>query len=163
MARRRFPRRAGPARAVTAAPFAVVALAVAVAVAGCGRAGGTSFVAEHPRAEGPLEVVLDDRTGRLLSLAAGEQVPGRERFGIVRADGLLPTVEVWWVGRSCDERVDVTLEQPGDRFRLEVSVTAGKSCPDTAVSRSILLTFAGDVTAEQFDVIVPTRVEGRRP
>ena len=153
MARRRF------AHVLAAAAAALIAIGVAA----CGRVGDETFVVEHQRPEGPLPVVLADHTGRLLSLAPGEQVEGRERFGITRADGLLPTVEVWWVGRACDERVSVTLDQSRERLRLEVKVDSTDGCGDVPVSRSILLTFAESITAERFDVIVPTRVQGRPP
>ena len=158
MAKRGGTGRSGRAALVSIA----VVLALSLALASCGRVGGGTFVAEHPRAGGPLPVELTDSTGRLVSFSPGEQLEGRERFGIVRADGLLPTVEIWWVGRACDERVAMTLEQIRDRFRLEVDVVPANGCGDDPVSRSVLLSFADGVTAEDFDVIVPTAVEGRR-
>ena len=142
---------------------AAAAVLIAIGVGGCGRVGDETFVVEHQRPEGPLPVVLADRTGKVISAAAGEQIQGRERFGITRADGLLPTVEVWWVGRACDQRVAVTIDPSRERLRLEVKVESGDGCDDSPVSRSILLTFAESITAEKFDVIVPTRVQGRLP
>jgi hypothetical protein len=142
---------------------AALALTIASALASCGFVGGETFRVEHPRAQGPLPVELADRTGMLMSLEAGEQVSGgRPKFGIFRGEGILSTVEVWWVGRACDDRVAVTLDQARERFRLEVMVESPRACAGAAVSRSIVLTFADQVTAEDFDVIVPTSV-GRPP
>ena len=140
---------------------AVVALAAALAVAACGSIGSGNFAVQHERPGAPLPIVLADSTGKLLSLAPGKQIEGREKFGIDRADGILPTVEVWWVGRSCDERVSITLDQSRTRLRLEVAVASAPTCDDAPVSRSVVLTFVDSIRAEDFDVIVPAGV-GRR-
>ncbi|HXG26285.1 MAG TPA: hypothetical protein VNL94_05480 [Candidatus Binatia bacterium] len=138
-------------------------LAVAVATAACGALGNSgTFVVEQPRPIGPLPIVLTDSTGKLLSLSPGQQVEGREKFGIDRADGLLPTVEVWWVGLACDERVSMTLDQRRERLRLEVLVTNSRICDLVPVSRSVVLTFFDPIRAEDFDVIVPAGVGGVR-
>jgi len=129
------------------------AVFVVVVVAACLSPSGTMFKATVRQPDGsyPLEVVLDDYTGKVTGIeAASEEAAGGDSAMVQSDPADVNAVTLTWATGACDD-VSIAFRRSDEGYRLDVDADEriGLGCTAQLLIRRLRVRFSEPISANE--------------